>query len=46
VVKVEQRGGQPVPYSFDVGAIVVATGYDLYAKRAAGASMAAGATPT
>jgi len=36
VVKVEQRGDQPVPYTFDVGAIVVATGYDLYAKERLG----------
>lgn len=32
VIKVEQQAGEPVPYSFDVGAIVVATGYDLYDK--------------
>lgn len=36
VVKVEQRGDPPVPYSFDVGAIVVATGYDLYGKERLG----------
>jgi heterodisulfide reductase subunit A len=36
VVKVEQRGAQPVPYTFDVGAIVVATGYDLYGKERLG----------
>ncbi|HSJ55335.1 MAG TPA: CoB--CoM heterodisulfide reductase iron-sulfur subunit A family protein, partial [Anaerolineae bacterium] len=34
VVKVEQRdeGSSPVPFTFDAGAIVVATGYDLYDK--------------
>jgi heterodisulfide reductase subunit A len=35
VVKVEQRDGAasaPVPFSIDAGAIVVATGYDLYDK--------------
>jgi heterodisulfide reductase subunit A-like polyferredoxin len=32
VVKVEQQAGGTVPYSFDVGGIVVATGYDLYDK--------------
>jgi len=36
VVKVEQRGNPPVPYSFDVGGIVVATGYDLYGKERLG----------
>jgi heterodisulfide reductase subunit A len=30
VVKVEQNAGETVPYSFDIGAIVVATGYELY----------------
>ncbi len=32
VVKVEQRGETVVPYTFDIGAIVVATGYDLYGQ--------------
>jgi len=36
VVKVEQRGTPPVPYSFDVGGIIVATGYDLYGKERLG----------
>ncbi|MBN1137996.1 MAG: CoB--CoM heterodisulfide reductase iron-sulfur subunit A family protein [Anaerolineae bacterium] len=36
VVKVEQRGDRPVPYTFDIGAIVVATGYDLYSKERLG----------
>jgi heterodisulfide reductase subunit A len=42
VVKAEQRAdestghgqvGNPVPYTFDIGAIVVATGYELYSKE-------------
>jgi heterodisulfide reductase subunit A len=41
VVKVEQHADNPgsseskdrVPYTFDIGAIVVATGYDLYDKK-------------
>jgi len=32
VVKVEQQGSEPAPFSFDIGAIIVATGYDLYDK--------------
>jgi heterodisulfide reductase subunit A len=39
VVKVEQRshtGEATIPYSFDVGAIVVATGYDLYPQARLG----------
>ena len=34
VVKVEQRASESasIPYTFDIGAIVVATGYDLYDK--------------
>jgi heterodisulfide reductase subunit A len=36
VVKVEQRAGERVLYSFDIGAIVVATGYDLYGKERLG----------
>jgi heterodisulfide reductase subunit A len=38
VVQVEQRGGgspsqvAPVPYTFDIGSIIVATGYDLYER--------------
>jgi heterodisulfide reductase subunit A len=46
IVKVEQGGGtsgnresgigESVPYTFDIGAIVVATGYDLYAKERLG----------
>jgi heterodisulfide reductase subunit A-like polyferredoxin len=36
VVKVEQRGTPPVPYSFDVGGIIIATGYDLYGKERLG----------
>jgi heterodisulfide reductase subunit A len=35
-VKVEQHVAETVPYSFDVGAIIVATGYDLYAKERLG----------
>ena len=35
VVKVEQQGepAVQVPYTFDIGAIVVATGYDLYGQQ-------------
>jgi heterodisulfide reductase subunit A-like polyferredoxin len=33
VVKVEQQGTEMVPYTFDIGAIVTATGYDLYSKE-------------
>jgi heterodisulfide reductase subunit A len=29
-VKVEQRADALVPYTFDIGAIIIATGYDLY----------------
>jgi heterodisulfide reductase subunit A len=36
VVKVEQNAGESVPYSFDIGAIVVATGYELYDKGGLG----------
>jgi heterodisulfide reductase subunit A len=36
IVKVEQEVGEQVPYTFDIGAIVVATGYDLYAKERLG----------
>ena len=33
VVKVDQRASEStIPYTFDIGAIVVATGYDLYDK--------------
>ncbi len=32
VAKVEQLGDAPTPYTFDIGAIIVATGYDLYGK--------------
>ena len=34
VVKIEQRASKApkIPYTFDIGAIVVATGYDLYNK--------------
>ncbi len=35
-VRVEQRLDGMVPYSFDIGAIVVATGYDLYDKERLG----------
>ena len=28
--RIEQRGDNLVPYSFDIGAVIVATGYDLY----------------
>jgi heterodisulfide reductase subunit A len=33
IVKVKQGAGNRVPYTFDIGAIVVATGYDLYGKE-------------
>ncbi len=33
IVKVEQQGKEIVPYTFDIGAIVVATGYDLYGQE-------------
>jgi heterodisulfide reductase subunit A len=33
VVKVEQQGQEVVPYTFDIGAVVVATGYDLYGQE-------------
>jgi heterodisulfide reductase subunit A len=36
VVKVEQNAGETVPYSFDVGAIIVATGYELYDQERLG----------
>jgi heterodisulfide reductase subunit A len=36
VVQVEQQATPVVPYTFDIGAIVVATGYDLYAKERLG----------
>jgi heterodisulfide reductase subunit A-like polyferredoxin len=36
VVQVEQQAQGPVPYSFDIGAIVVATGYELYARERLG----------
>jgi heterodisulfide reductase subunit A len=36
IVKVEQQSETIVPYTFDIGAIVVATGYDLYAKERLG----------
>jgi heterodisulfide reductase subunit A len=36
VVKVEQNTGERVPYSFDIGAIVVATGYELYDQERLG----------
>jgi heterodisulfide reductase subunit A len=35
-VKVEQDADETVPYSFDVGAIVVATGYELYDQERLG----------
>jgi len=35
-VKVEQRASETVSYSFDIGAVVVATGYDLYDKTRLG----------
>jgi heterodisulfide reductase subunit A len=33
IVKVEQQADDVVPYTFDIGAIVVATGYDLYSQE-------------
>jgi heterodisulfide reductase subunit A len=36
VVKVEQQAETIVPYTFDIGAIVVATGYDLYSQEQMG----------
>jgi heterodisulfide reductase subunit A len=33
IVKVNQQGQEIVPYTFDIGAIVVATGYSLYAQE-------------
>jgi heterodisulfide reductase subunit A len=30
VAKVVQQESEPVPYTFDIGAVVLATGYDLY----------------
>jgi heterodisulfide reductase subunit A len=33
VVKVDQQAEAVVPYSFDIGAIVVASGYDLYSQE-------------
>jgi heterodisulfide reductase subunit A len=36
IVKVEQQGETVVPFTFDIGAIVVATGYDLYSKERLG----------
>ncbi|MGD8735418.1 MAG: CoB--CoM heterodisulfide reductase iron-sulfur subunit A family protein [Anaerolineae bacterium] len=36
VIKVEQRAEEAVPYTFDIGAIIVATGYDLYAQERLG----------
>ncbi|MGD9143965.1 MAG: CoB--CoM heterodisulfide reductase iron-sulfur subunit A family protein [Anaerolineae bacterium] len=36
VVKVEQQAEEAVPYTFDIGAIVVATGYDLYGQEQMG----------
>ncbi len=36
VVQVEQQAEETIPYSFDIGAIVVATGYDLYGKQRLG----------
>lgn len=36
VVKIEQTAGATVPYTFDIGAMVVATGYDLYNQQALG----------
>ncbi len=35
-VKAEQMGEERVPYTFDIGAIVVATGYDLYSQERLG----------
>jgi heterodisulfide reductase subunit A-like polyferredoxin len=36
VVNVEQQADRVVSYTFDIGAIVAATGYDLYAKERLG----------
>jgi heterodisulfide reductase subunit A len=36
VARVEQHGDGVVPYSFDIGAIIVATGYDLYERSRLG----------
>jgi heterodisulfide reductase subunit A len=36
VVKVGQQDTESVPYSFDIGAIIVATGYDLYEQSRLG----------
>jgi heterodisulfide reductase subunit A len=36
VVTVEQQGEKVVPFTFDIGAIVVATGYDLYGRERLG----------
>ncbi len=36
IVKAEQMGEERVPYTFDIGAIVVATGYDLYSQERLG----------
>jgi heterodisulfide reductase subunit A len=36
VVQVEQQAERAVPYTFDVGAIIVATGYDLYDRNKLG----------
>jgi heterodisulfide reductase subunit A-like polyferredoxin len=36
IVKVEQQGEEMVPYTFDIGAVVVATGYDLYRQELLG----------
>ncbi len=36
IVKAEQGDGEAVPYTFDIGAIVVATGYDLYSQERLG----------
>jgi heterodisulfide reductase subunit A len=33
IVQVEQQGETVVPYTFDIGALVVATGYDLYRQE-------------
>ncbi len=33
IAKVNQQGQEIVPYTFDIGAIVVATGYSLYAQE-------------
>ncbi len=36
IAKVEQQGEEMVPYTFDVGSVVVATGYDLYRQELLG----------